>query len=133
MAVEVQILKALEAEAIEIFRETAASFRNPVLLYSIGKDSSVLLHLAKKAFYPAPIPFKLLHIDSTWNFKEMISFRDRIVAEGKFSLIAHSNQQGIAEGASPFTSGISEYIRIMNTVPLREALDLYEVDAAIGG
>ena len=133
MAVEVQILKALEAEAIEIFRETAASFRNPVLLYSIGKDSSVLLHLAKKAFYPAPIPFKLLHIDSTWNFKEMISFRDRIVVEGKFSLIAHSNQQGIAEGASPFTSGISEYIRIMNTVPLREALDLYEVDAAIGG
>ena len=133
MAVEVQILKALEAEAIEIFRETAASFRNPVLLYSIGKDSSVLLHLAKKAFYPAPIPFKLLHIDSTWNFKEMISFRDRIVAEGQFSLIAHSNQQGIAEGASPFTSGISEYIRIMNTVPLREALDLYEVDAAIGG
>ncbi len=127
------ILKALESEAIEIMRETAASFKNPVLLYSIGKDSSVLLHLAKKAFYPAPIPFKLLHIDSTWNFKEMITFRDRIVAEGKFSLIAHSNQVGIDSGMNPFDFGISEYIRVMNTVPLREALDLYEIDAAIGG
>ena len=133
MSTELEILKSLESEAIEIFRETAASFKNPVLLYSIGKDSSVLLHLAKKAFYPAPIPFKLLHIDSTWNFKEMITFRDRIVAEGKFSLIAHSNQEGIATGMNPFDFGISEYIRVMNTVPLREALDLHEIDAAIGG
>ena len=127
------ILKALEAESIEILRETAASFKNPVMMYSIGKDSSVLLHLAIKAFYPAPVPFRLLHIDTTWKFKEMISFRDKIVADHNLNLIVHTNQEGVASGANPFTTGISEYTRIMKTVALRQALDLYEVDAAIGG
>ena len=133
MSTELEILKSLESEAIEIFRETAATFRKPVLMYSIGKDSSVLLHLAKKAFYPAPIPFKLLHIDTTWKFKEMISFRDKVVADGNLSLIVHTNQEGVTNGTNPFTSGISEYTRIMKTVALRQALDLHEVDAAIGG
>jgi sulfate adenylyltransferase subunit 2 len=127
------ILKALEAESIEILRETAAAFKNPVMMYSIGKDSSVLLHLAIKAFYPAPIPFRLLHIDTTWKFKEMISFRDKIVADHKLNLIVHTNQEGVTSGANPFTTGISEYTRIMKTVALRQALDHYEVDAAIGG
>lgn len=128
-----EILKTLEGEAIEIFRETAASFRNPVLMYSIGKDSSVLLHLARKAFYPSPIPFKLLHIDTTWKFKEMIGFRDEVVKELGLNLIVHTNQAGVAAGINPFTSGISEYTRIMKTVALREALDLHGFDAAIGG
>jgi len=128
-----EILKTLESEAIEIFRETAASFRNPVLMYSIGKDSSVLLHLARKAFYPSAIPFKLLHIDTTWKFKEMIGFRDEVVKELGLNLIVHTNQAGVAAGINPFTSGISEYTRIMKTVALREALDLHGFDAAIGG
>ena len=128
-----EILKTLESDAIEIFRETAASFRNPVLMYSIGKDSSVLLHLARKAFYPSPIPFKLLHIDTTWKFKEMIGFRDEVVKELGLNLIVHTNQAGVAAGINPFTSGISEYTRIMKTVALREALDLHSFDAAIGG
>ena len=102
-------------------------------MYSIGKDSSVLLHLAIKAFYPAPVPFRLLHIDTTWKFKEMISFRDKIVADHKLNLIVHTNQEGATSGANPFTTGISEYTRIMKTVALRQALDHYEVDAAIGG
>ena len=133
MRVNEGILKALEAESIEILRETAASFRRPVMMYSIGKDSSVLLHLAIKAFYPAPVPFQLLHIDTTWKFKEMISFRDKVVADHKLNLIVHTNQDGVATGANPFTTGISEYTRIMKTVALRQALDQYEVDAAIGG
>ena len=128
-----EILKALENESIEILRETAASFRKPVLMYSIGKDSSVLLHLAKKAFYPAPIPFQLLHIDTTWKFKEMISFRDKVVAENSLSLIVNTNKEGVESGVNPFTTGISEYTRIMKTVALRQALDLHQVDAAIGG
>ena len=128
-----EILKTLESEAIEIFRETAASFRNPVLMYSIGKDSSVLLHLARKAFYPSLIPFKLLHIDTTWKFKEMIGFRDEVVKDLGLNLIVHTNQAGVAAGINPFTSGISEYTRIMKTVALREALDLHDFDAAIGG
>ena len=128
-----EILNTLESEAIEIFRETAASFRNPVLMYSIGKDSSVLLHLARKAFYPSPIPFKLLHIDTTWKFKEMIGFRDEVVKDLGLNLIVHTNQAGVAAGINPFTSGISEYTRIMKTVALREALDLHSFDAAIGG
>jgi sulfate adenylyltransferase subunit 2 len=128
-----EILKTLESEAIEIFRETAASFRNPVLMYSIGKDSSVLLHLARKAFYPSPIPFKLLHIDTTWKFKEMIGFRDEVVKDLALNLLVHTNQAGVAAGINPFTSGISEYTRIMKTVALREALDLHGFDAAIGG
>ena len=133
MSVDQKILKALESESIEILRETAAAFRNPVMMYSIGKDSSVLLHLAKKAFYPAPIPFPLLHIDTTWKFKEMISFRDEVVAKAGVKLLVHTNQEGVAAGANPFKTGISEYTRIMKTVALRQALDQYEFDAAIGG
>ena len=133
MHVNTEILKALENESIEILRETAASFRKPVLMYSIGKDSSVLLHLAKKAFYPAPIPFQLLHIDTTWKFKEMITFRDKVVADNSLSLIVNTNKEGVNSGVNPFTTGISEYTRIMKTVALREALDNNQIDAAIGG
>jgi sulfate adenylyltransferase subunit 2 len=127
------VLQELENESLEIFRETAATFKNPVMMYSIGKDSSVLLYLAKKAFYPAPIPFPLLHIDTTWKFKEMISFRDRIVAESGVKLFVHTNLEGVKNGVNPFTLSASEYTRIMKTVALRQALDKYEFDAAIGG
>lgn len=127
------ILKELENESIEILRETAAGFKKPVLMYSIGKDSSVLLHLARKAFYPSPIPFPLLHVDTTWKFKEMISFRDRIAAETNSQLIVHTNQEGKASGISPFNTNTSEYIRVMKTVALRQALDMHGFDAAIGG
>ena len=127
------ILKELEAESIEIFRETAASFRKPVIMYSIGKDSTVMLHIARKAFYPSPIPFPLLHIDTTWQFKEMITFRDEVVKETKSQLIAHVNEAGVRDNVNPFDSGISEYTRVMNTVALREALDLHGFDAALGG
>jgi sulfate adenylyltransferase subunit 2 len=133
VSVDQKILKALESESIEILREPAAAFRNPVMMYSIGKDSSVLLHLAKKAFYPAPIPIPLLHIDTTWKFKEMISFRDEVVAKAGVKLLVHTNQEGVAAGANPFKTGISEYTRIMKTVALRQALDQYAFDAAIGG
>ena len=133
MLVNEKILKELESDSIEILRETAAAYRKPVLMYSIGKDSSVLLHLAKKAFYPAPIPFPLLHIDTTWKFKEMISFRDQVVAGLGATLHVQTNLEGVASGANPFTTGISEYTRIMKTVALRQALDEYEFDAAIGG
>ncbi len=128
-----EILRALENESIEILRETAAAFKNPVLLYSIGKDSTVILHLARKAFYPAPIPFKLLHVDSTWNFKEMITFRDEVVQMHNLKLIAHVNEEGVKNGITPFSHGISEYIRVMNTVALKQAFDKYGFDAAIGG
>ena len=114
-------------------RETAASYKQPVMMYSIGKDSSVLLHLAKKAFYPAPIPFPVLHIDTTWKFKEMIAFRDQAVAKAGAKLIVHTNQEGVASGINPFNASISEYIRVMKTVALRQALDKYGFDAAIGG
>jgi sulfate adenylyltransferase subunit 2 len=127
------VLQALEDESIEIFRETAAAFRKPVMLYSIGKDSSVLLHLARKAFHPAPIPFQLLHIDTTWKFKEMISFRDQTAEEIGFDLLVHTNQEGIEGGITPFNLGASEYTRIMKTVALRQALDMHGFDAAIGG
>jgi len=127
------VLKALEEESIEILRETAACFANPVMLYSIGKDSSVLLHLAKKAFYPADIPFTLMHIDTTWKFKEMISFRDQIIEKYGAKLIVNTNHDGIKEGVTPFATSISEYTRIMKTVALREGLDKYKFDAAIGG
>lgn len=133
MQSNVNIVRALEQESIEILRETAAAFTNPVLLYSIGKDSTVILHLARKAFHPAPVPFTLLHVDSTWNFREMISFRDEVVAEHNLSLIAHVNSEGIESGITPFSHGISEYIRVMNTESLKQALDLYQFDAAIGG
>lgn len=133
MLVNPQILKALEAESIEIMRETAASYKQPVMMYSIGKDSSVLLHLAKKAFYPAPIPFPVLHIDTTWKFKEMIAFRDQAAKKAGAKLIVHTNQEGVASGINPFNASISEYTRVMKTVALRQALDKYEFDAAIGG
>ncbi len=128
-----EILRALENESIEIIRETAAAFKNPVLLYSIGKDSSVLLHLTRKAFYPAPIPFPMLHIDTKWKFREMISFRDEMSAKYGAKLLVHTNEDGIRDGVNPFTTGASEYTRIMKTVALRQALDKYGFDAAIGG
>ena len=127
------ILKELENESIEILRETASGFKKPVMMYSIGKDSSVLLHLARKAFYPSPIPFPLLHVDTTWKFKEMISFRDRIVADTKSQLIVHTNQEGVEANINPFTTNASEYTRVMKTVALRQALDMHGFDAAIGG
>jgi sulfate adenylyltransferase subunit 2 len=133
MSIKTRILKELENESIEILRETAVGFRKPVMMYSIGKDSTVLLHLARKAFYPAVIPFPLLHIDTTWKFKEMISFRDKVVAETNSNLIVHTNQAGVDANINPFTTGISEYTRVMKTVALREALDLHGFDAAIGG
>jgi len=127
------VLEALENESIEILRETAAAFRKPVMLYSIGKDSSVLLHLALKAFAPGPIPFPLMHIDTTWKFREMISFRDETAKEHGFELLVRTNQQGLADGITPFSMGASEYTRIMKTVALREALDEGGFDAAVGG
>ena len=127
------ILKELENESIEILRETAAGFKKPVMMYSIGKDSSVLLHLARKAFYPSPIPFPLLHVDTTWKFKEMISFRNRIVTDTKSQLIVHTNQEGVEANINPFNTNASEYTRVMKTVALRQALDMYGFDAAIGG
>jgi len=127
------ILKELENESIEILRETVAGFKKPVMMYSIGKDSSVLLHLVRKAFYPSPIPFPLLHVDTTWKFKEMISFRDRIVAETKSQLIVHTNQEGVESNINPFNTNASEYTRVMKTVALRQALDMHAFDAAIGG
>ena len=133
MSIKGQILKELENESIEILRETASGFRKPVMMYSIGKDSSVLLHLARKAFYPAPIPFPLLHVDTTWKFKEMISFRDKVIAETKSELIVHTNQAGVDSNINPFNTNASEYTRVMKTVALREALDLHGFDAAIGG
>jgi sulfate adenylyltransferase subunit 2 len=133
MSIKSRILKELENESIEILRETAVGFRKPVMMYSIGKDSTVLLHLARKAFYPAVIPFPLLHIDTTWKFQEMISFRDRVIAETNSNLIVHTNQAGVDANINPFTTGISEYTRVMKTVALREALDLHGFDAAIGG
>ena len=126
-------LKALEAESIEIFREVAASFERPVMMYSIGKDSSVLLHLARKAFYPSRIPFPLLHIDTTWKFREMIAFRDRMAEEHGFELIVHTNPEGIARGISPFVHGSALHTDIMKTQALRQALTAGRYDAAIGG
>ena len=127
------VLDELESEAIHIYRETAAAFRNPVLLYSIGKDSSVLLQIALKAFHPAPLPFPVMHIDTTWKFREMIEFRDRRAQELNLDLRIATNQQAVADGVSPFSHGTHEYTRIMKTVALREGLDHYGFDAAIGG
>ena len=126
-------LRALEAEAIHIMREVVAEFGNPVMLYSIGKDSSVLLHLAIKAFYPAPPPFPLLHIDTSWKFSQMIAFRDALVARLGLKLLVHRNEAAIADGTSPFTHGASLYTQIMKTEPLREALRGHAFDAAFGG
>jgi sulfate adenylyltransferase subunit 2 len=126
-------LKMLEAEAIHIFRETAAGFEKPVLLYSIGKDSSVLLHLARKAFYPAPIPFPVLHVDTTWKFREMIEFRGRKALEYGAELIVHTNPAGREQNITPFTYGSARYTDVMKTEALRQALDQHGFDAAIGG
>ncbi|WP_289098632.1 sulfate adenylyltransferase subunit CysD [uncultured Pseudoalteromonas sp.] len=126
-------LKALEAEAIHIIREVAAEFDNPVMLYSIGKDSSVLLHLARKAFAPGKIPFPLLHVDSHWKFKEMIEFRDRIAKEYEFDLIVHKNLEGVEAGVGPFTHGSSKHTDIMKTQSLKQALNKGKYDAAFGG
>jgi sulfate adenylyltransferase subunit 2 len=126
-------LRRLEAEAVFIMRETVAAFRNPVMLYSIGKDSSVMLHLARKAFFPGPLPFPLLHVDTTWKFREMIAFRDRIAAQGDVNLIVHTNQDGIARGITPIGSGSVLYTQVMKTEALRQALDQGKFDAALGG
>jgi sulfate adenylyltransferase subunit 2 len=128
-----EVLKELENESIEILRETAAAFKNPVMLYSIGKDSSVLLHLARKAFHPGRIPFKIMHIDTTWKFREMIEFRDQTAKDFDLDLLVHTNQDGVKEGANPFTLGASEYTRVMKTVALRQALDINGFDVALGG
>jgi sulfate adenylyltransferase subunit 2 len=126
-------LDRLEAESIYIFREVAAQFRNPVMLYSIGKDSSVLLHLALKAFRPARLPFPVLHVDTTWKFREMIQFRDRMAQELGFELMVHTNQEGLAQGINPFTHGSAVHTDIMKTAALKQALDKGRFDAAIGG
>ena len=126
-------LDRLEAEAIHIFREVAATFAKPVMLYSVGKDSSVLLHLAMKAFYPAKPPFPFLHVDTTWKFREMIAFRDEMARSRGFDLLVHINQEGVEQGINPFDSGSSVHTNIMKTVALRQALDKYGFDAAFGG
>jgi len=126
-------LKRLEAEAIGIMREVAAEFRNPVLLYSIGKDSSVLLHLAVKAFHPAKPPFPVLHIDTTWKFHEMIAFRDATAARLGVELIVHTNQEGLERGIDPIASGSALHTQVMKTEALKQALDRFQFDAAIGG
>jgi len=126
-------LRRLEAESIFILREVAAEFAKPVMLYSIGKDSSVMLHLALKAFYPSKPPFPLLHIDTTWKFREMIAFRDEIAQRVGMELIVHINREGLARGVSPFASGSSVHTQVMKTESLRQALDHHKFDAAFGG
>jgi len=126
-------LRRLEAESIHIIREVAAEFRNPVMLYSIGKDSSVMLHLMMKAFHPSRPPFPLLHVDTTWKFGEMIKFRDDTARRVGMDLIVHSNEQGLADGVTPFTHGSSTYTNIMKTDALKQALSQYKFDAAFGG
>ena len=126
-------LQKLEAESIHIMREVAAEFDNPVMLYSVGKDSAVLLHLARKAFAPGKIPFPLLHVDTTWKFKEMIEFRDQMAKEYGFELLVHKNPEGIAMNISPFEHGSAKHTDIMKTQGLKQALDKYGFDAAFGG
>ncbi|HZP09893.1 sulfate adenylyltransferase subunit CysD [Methyloceanibacter sp.] len=126
-------LRQLEAESIYILREVAAEFRNPVMLYSIGKDSSVMLHLALKAFYPAKPPFPLLHVDTTWKFREMIAFRDREAKRLGLDLLVHTNLQGVRDGISPITHGSALYTDIMKTEALKQALSAHGFDAAFGG
>ena len=128
-----QSLKNLEAEAIYIFREVASESKNPVFLYSIGKDSSVMLHLALKAFYPAIPPFKFLHVDTTWKFREMIEFRDIRFKELGLNLIVFTNIDGVKRNVNPFTYGSSKYTEIMKTRALKTALDHYDFDMIIGG
>ncbi|MCK6471892.1 MAG: sulfate adenylyltransferase subunit CysD [Planctomycetes bacterium] len=126
-------LRQLEAESIHIMREVAAEFENPVMLYSIGKDSSVMVRLAQKAFHPGPLPFPLLHVDTTWKFKEMISFRDQFCKENGFNLMVHINRDGVREGIGPITHGSKKHTDVMKTVGLKQALDKHGFDAAFGG
>lgn len=126
-------LKKLEAESIHIFREVAAEFDNPVMLYSVGKDSAVLLHLARKAFAPGKIPFPLLHVDTDWKFKEMIAFRDQMAKDYDFDLLVHKNPEGIEMGIGPFTHGSATHTDVMKTQGLKQALNKYGFDAAFGG
>ena len=126
-------LKQLEAESIHIIREVAAEFENPVMLYSVGKDSAVMLHVALKAFYPGKLPFRLLHVDTTWKFKEMIEFRDSMAERLSLDLIVHINQEGVEAGVTPFTHGSSKHTDIMKTEALKQALNKYKFDAAFGG
>lgn len=126
-------LKQLEAESIHIIREVAAEFENPVMLYSIGKDSSVMVRLAEKAFYPGKVPFPLMHIDSKWKFREMIEFRDRYARENNWDLIVYSNEKAFAEGVGPFTHGSQVHTDLMKTQALLQALNTYNFDAAFGG
>ena len=126
-------IQLLEAQSIHIIREVAAEFEKPVMLYSIGKDSSVLLHLARKAFYPGPLPFPLLHVDTTWKFRDMIAFRDRVARQHGLELIVHTNAQGVRDGVTPFTCGSKKYTDIMKTQALLQALDEHGFDAAFGG
>ena len=126
-------LDELEAESIHIMREVAASFAKPVILYSIGKDSSVLVRLAQKAFHPAPPPFPLLHVDTTWKFPEMYEFRERMARESGMELIVHINEEGVAQGIGPFTHGSSLHTDVMKTQALKQALDKYGFDAALAG
>ena len=126
-------LRRLEAESIHIMREVVAEMRNPVMLYSIGKDSSVMLHVAMKAFYPAKPPFPLLHVDTTWKFREMIAFRDETARRLGLNLIVHINQDGVRRGVSPIASGSQLHTQVMKTEALRQALDLGRFDAAFGG
>jgi len=126
-------LKQLEAESIHILREVAAEFEKPVMLYSIGKDSSVLVRLAMKAFAPAPLPFPLLHIDTTWKFRDMIAFRDRFCRENKLDLLVYTNQDGVRDNINPFDHGSEKYTTVMKTQALVQALTRYGFDAAFGG
>ena len=126
-------LQQLEAESIYIMREVVAQFDKPVMLYSIGKDSSVLLHLARKAFHPGKIPFPLLHVDTTWKFREMITFRDQMAQDMGLDLIVHTNADGVAQGINPFDHGSKNYTDIMKTQALKQALEIGQYDAAFGG
>ncbi len=133
MADKLTHLKQLEAESIHIIREVAAEFDNPVMLYSIGKDSAVMLHLARKAFYPGKLPFPVMHVDTRWKFQEMYSFRDKMVADLELNLITHTNPDGVAQNINPFTHGSAKHTDIMKTEGLKQALDKYGFDAAFGG
>lgn len=130
---ELSNLQRLESQSIYILREVAAEFERPVLMYSIGKDSAVLLHLAMKAFHPGPVPFPLLHVDTTWKFKEMIEFRDQLVVKQGLDLIVHTNADGLAKGINPIASGSSLHTDVMKTDALKQALDAHKFDCAIGG
>ena len=126
-------INSLESESIEILREAVAGAGKPVMMYSTGKDSSVMLHLARKAFYPAPPPFPLLHVDTTWKFREMVAHRDRVLAEAGMQLIVHTNREGLAAGVNPFTHGSSYYTDVMKTQALKQALDAHKFDVVLGG